>query len=83
MNRRERRAAKAQDKMHFANYAEMAVWMATSGRGKAHHVMVLHDRGCTPSVCTCEPEYIVEPLTTESYLAGHAAQVAWEKETVS
>ncbi len=47
--------------------------------GGALHVVVLHDDDCTPARCVCEPEYVLEELTTENYLKGQAAQEEWKK----
>ncbi len=57
----------------------------TSGElaGRALHVTVLHDDACTPSICVCTPDYIVDDLTVDSYLAGQEAQKKWVKESTS
>jgi hypothetical protein len=54
--------------MRFSNYAYMASWMETHGRGKAWNVIVLHDNNCTPDVCSCSPEFAVEKLTPENLM---------------
>lgn len=41
------------------------------------HLLVLHDDTCIPDRCTCEPSYVVEALTTETYALGQQAQARW------
>lgn len=69
----------------FRNGAELAIAVAAGAfpRGMALHLLVLHDGACSPSVCVCAPEYLVEELTTETYFAGQQAQAAWVKATLS
>jgi hypothetical protein len=65
-------------RLHLKNTAEFEEFcMAVAGTGSALHVQVLHDDGCTPGVCSCDPEYVVEDLTPDSYLAGRRAQEEW------
>lgn len=69
---------------HLKNSFEFAAFAASVARtGQMIHVQVLHDEACTPSVCTCDPEYIVEELTAESYRAGQAAQNDWVRKSTS
>jgi hypothetical protein len=53
------------------------------GRGATFHVVVQHDPGCSRSVCTCEPWYVVRPATPETVRDGTQRQARWEKETAS
>lgn len=55
------------------------LYRAAMSIGGALHVVVLHDDDCTPARCVCEPEYVLEELTTENYLKGQAAQEEWKK----
>lgn len=71
-------------KLHFRDQAELAaVLAAPEFQGRALHVLVLHDDACTPNICVCKPEYVVEELTTDTYLAGQKAQAAWRKGATS
>jgi hypothetical protein len=68
----------------FANRAEFAAAIAAGMfQGSATHVLVLHDPACTPTGCNCEPEFIVEDLTVENYVAGQRAQADWVRSTRS
>ena len=63
----------------FKTLAEMTKW--TLDNPGAYHVIVLHDDGC-PSIseedeCTCDPDYVVEDLTADTFLAGQSAERAW------
>lgn len=55
----------------------------TLSPGKAYNVMVLHDEGCSPSRCACDPDYVVEDLTVETYKRGVEATRKWIKDTAS
>jgi hypothetical protein len=69
-------------KTKFKNMAELHAALASGAfEGKAMHVLILHDDACTGSRCVCEPEYVIEDLTPESYAAGQKAQAKWLKET--
>jgi hypothetical protein len=43
----------------------------------AYHLIILHDDACTPGACVCEPEYVIEGLTPETYERGQRAQAEW------
>ena len=61
----------------FDNLEELAAWAATDGRGRAAHLLILHDDDCpiaSTGRCECSPSYVVEELTPENYLAGQRAQ---------
>lgn len=47
----------------------------------AVHCMVLHDDECgaPEQECSCRPEYIIEPLTVETWQRGQAAQERWKR----
>ena len=64
------------DRIRCASAEELAA-ITSSLRGLAVHVMTLHDAACTPGVCVCSPEYIVQRLTVESYIAGQREQRSW------
>lgn len=59
--------------------ATLAAVVNALGPGRAVHVVVLHDEGCTPTSCACEPEYVVEPLTVETLTAGAEAEAVWRQ----
>jgi hypothetical protein len=79
---RERRARDSADRMEgvrrFRNATELAAYLQERppGPGTAH-LTVHHDPGCFPERCTCEPEFTLEPLTVETYLAGERAEREW------
>jgi len=52
---------------------------SVAGTGRLLHTMVMHDDGCSPSRCTCEPWYEVRDLTVETMLEGQAEQDKWIK----
>ena len=56
---------------------------AAANRGRAFHVLVLHDDGCSASRCVCRPWYEVRDLTAENLQDGDQRQVRWVKETAS
>lgn len=65
-------------KIRFRNRAELSAALASGAfKGRAMHMMVFHDDRCTPSRCTCEPEFELEELTPEAYEAGQRAQDEW------
>lgn len=65
-------------KATFKNQAALNAAIALGTfRGKAIHVLALHDDSCTPSRCMCEPEFVVEELTQENLISGARAQEAW------
>lgn len=71
-------------KIHFKSEAAMiAALTSDKFRGRAMHVVILHDDQCTPDRCVCEPEFILEDLTVENYMAGQRAQAKWKKDSVS
>lgn len=51
--------------------------------GKASHVLILHDDSCTPSACSCSPEFVLEELTVDSYKAGQLAQTDWVRKSTN
>lgn len=68
----------------FKNRAEFVAAIASGAfQGKAVHLTVLHDDACTPSRCVCEPEYVLDDLTVDTYVAGQKAQAEWEKNSRS
>lgn len=67
----------------FTSYEAMSAWMATEGRGKVWHVMVLHGSQCSPSACRCQPEYQVEPATEDNLVEGARLERDWARATRS
>lgn len=53
------------------------------GKGDALHVLILHDEGCSPSRCSCEPWFEVRELTADNVLEGQRLQDAWVKRSSS
>jgi hypothetical protein len=51
--------------------------------GVAFHVTYMHDRGCAPSHCTCNPWREVREMTPEAVLEGVAKEQQWIKESSS
>lgn len=71
-------------KRHFASRAALEAAMATGEiQAGAFHLVVLHDDACTPGICVCEPEFILEDLTPENYMAGQRAQADWKRSKTS
>lgn len=70
------------DKIRCTSMEEL-VGIREALRGMVVHAWCLHDDACTPSECRCQPEYIIERLTPETYLAGQDAQAQWVKEKSS
>jgi hypothetical protein len=72
-------------KFHFKNSAEFAQARALLEiPGQVATCLVLHDDACSPLVCRCEPEFIVETEPTEESLAKITAmQAKWAKESLS
>jgi hypothetical protein len=71
-------------KIHFKTQAELVAALASSAfQGRALHMVILHDDACTPDRCSCEPEYVLEDLTVENYIAGQRAQAEWKRNSVS
>lgn len=55
---------------------EAAQEAVASGRfGSMVHLTIRHDDGCDGfDRCSCTPDYVVEPLTVESWLKGQTLQ---------
>lgn len=75
-------------KKHFGSKAELDAFVSAGMAdgtlvGKALHAVVLHDNECTPTICVCEPEYILEDLTVENFTEGQKAQDDWVKKSTS
>jgi hypothetical protein len=51
--------------------------------GGAFHVAIMHDSGCSPNQCACNPWFRVEDMTAEAVLEGAAKAARWRKETAS
>jgi hypothetical protein len=67
-------------KTEFSNKAALDAFIATGALdGRAVHLTVLHDDACRPGVCSCEPAFVVEELTEETYRVGQEAQRNWVK----
>jgi hypothetical protein len=71
-------------KRHFRNETELAIALASGiYAGKAVNLTMLHADSCSPSICNCEPEYVVEDLTPESYKRSKRKEAAWRKGATS
>jgi len=70
--------------VRFKNRADLAAALF-SGRfvGQPVLLTVLHDAECTPGCCSCDLEFVLEPLTLETYLAGERAQMEWMRTVCS
>jgi hypothetical protein len=69
-------------KHKFSSMSEVATFLADQAC-EVYHVMVLHDDDCTPSSCTCKPDYVVEIATPDNVMAGAKAERAWRKAKAS
>src|SRR5258706_11813643 len=49
----------------------------------AYHITAVHQDQCSPSWCSCHPEWEVRPLTVEAYEEGQRRQDAWARATSS
>jgi len=66
--------------VRFKSLAEFMMAMAAGAfTGRAVHLVVVHDDGCTPERCRCSPEYVVEELTAENLRRGAREHEAWAK----
>lgn len=61
----------------------LAAVLEALGPGAAVHLVALHDDGCSPIACRCEPSFRLEPMTPENVLKGARGQKQWERETVN
>ncbi len=72
--------------LHFANKREFDEWFVQHGhelQGACLHLVTLHDDACTPGVCLCEPEYVLEDGTDDNITAGAKAEDAWRRAKTS
>jgi hypothetical protein len=68
----------------FKTHDGMVAFMRSqASKGKAWHMLILHDDGCSPARCSCQPWYEVRPLTVDNYIEGQKAQAQWVKESTS
>ncbi len=66
--------------LRFRTLVAAQNWLVEHGNGRALHLTVLHDAACLHGrdhACTCEPEVVVEDLSTESAGQGARAQRRW------
>lgn len=54
-----------------------------AGQGVALHMTILHDDDCPEmyqrGACACTPDFALDVLTTDAYMAGEKAERAWRK----
>lgn len=50
---------------------------------RAVHTVILHDDGCSPVACRCQPHYLIQKLTAESVTAGAEHEAEWRKASLS
>lgn len=66
----------------FKSRAELMEFL-TSGAPEGHmiHVLIVHDNGCPAPdrPCICQPEYVLEELTADSYQRGVEAEQWWRQ----
>ena len=65
----------------FDTLDKVGDWLAEHGRGRALHLLVLHDEWCPSGDggrgCTCSPHFLIEALTPETLLRGQRDQRKW------
>lgn len=63
----------------FTNVQDAVEFMMK--RPDAYHMVVLHDDACSPARCTCKPDFVVEDMTADNWIAGQKAEDEWRKAT--
>ena len=77
-----RQQARKHPPIKCRNLAELHQVLAAMGPG-CFHTLALHEDWCEPGNCICSPEYRVEPLTAENYIAGRKLQDEWIRSKAS
>jgi hypothetical protein len=67
----------------FKSYAQLVAYCLRRRPGKLYHTRILHDDACTPTSCTCRPDFILEDGTVENVIAGAKAEAEWRRSRAS